>query len=124
MNNNENNQNFKKRLERLTNNQAATSPSPSGNNDDQITLEKLAQVLMETRRVIRDNEKKNQQEISDLQAKLESAEKQLRCQDLWIRDLMETVSDLKHTTQQHDEIITQAIPRRRGFWPFGKGQSC
>jgi chromosome segregation ATPase len=117
------NDDLKKRLERLTNNPTSDSPTPSDSNDP-ITVEKLTQVLTETRRNIREDRKRIQQEISELQSKLESAQKQLRYQETRIRDLSDEVSDLKDASQQHSEIITQAIPRRRGFWPFGKGQSC
>jgi DNA anti-recombination protein RmuC len=118
-----NNDDFKKRLERLTDHQAPSSPMSSDGNN-QITIEKLVQVLTETRRDIREGKKKTQQEISDLQSKLETTRKLLRNQEIRTRDMIEEIRSLKEEYQQLLETIIQVTPRKRRFWPFKSSRPC
>lgn len=114
---------LKKRLERLSDNNAQEG-SANTFNKDKLDIEKLVQVLTETRQEMRENRKDMQQAITELQDKLESCRKQINFQKIVIRDLTEELAEQKHSTQLQYQIITSAISRKRRFWPFGKERSC
>jgi septal ring factor EnvC (AmiA/AmiB activator) len=118
-----NDDDLKKRLERLGDNNARDdSSNPS--DKDKLTIEKIIQVLMDTRREARENRKATHREIADLQAKIERQKGQIRNLESTVLAQKNQLDAYRKENIQLHQRIQQATSRKWRFWPFGGSRSC
>ncbi len=116
-----NDDDLKKRLERLGNH-SPENDSSSPSNMDKLAIEKLTQVLTETRSNVREHQRTNQKEISDLQAKVELQKRKTADIEHAIRIQNKKMDSLQKENQQLRDQI-QSTSRKWRIWPFGGPKS-